>query len=941
MKLSYLANLLEDVNLQLCNPNGETLCIINDCYTADLQLTFNNIDELSISVPKVKNGKDVFYYDWLVLNRVIKIDNVGQFVIQDINTDTSTGEEIKSITAQSLECVLSWKNVPLLKGTYKFFSDVASEIPNTLIGKLKGYMSSWTFDEIDNELYDIYRTFNRENISIYNLIVEDIQPTYECVFKFDTINKSVKIKKVSNLIPKTDVYFSDENLIKDINCVLSKDNFVTVLEVKGSGDLGINRVNPIGTNYLYNLDHYLADNTGMMSDGLKTAWTKWKTDYNTYATTYGTKLNTLKTKKDELLALQNEIAVLNADLEVIKDAIDIKNELGQNASSEVSQRRTKENAILTKKNQITAKENETTTINNELDSINATINPIGNTIYFTISQLNELDFLFRTGSCVNDLFAIGNTMTEKQKQEIAESLMAFGKSKLDKLGKPHWTFNLNTINLLANEKYQYQYNQLELPCEVTIEKSEGELFNPILLGCKINLKNTTDMQLTFSESMRVTNDLVTIEDLLGSPAKTQITVIKNMADWINYVDSGDKNRINNWLGNPLQADIQMVTNADNQTFVIDKRGALFRKILANSTDYDEKQLKIINNGIWMTDDNWVTAKLGIGEFTLPNGTKVTGVIGDYIVGNIIMSNNLYITNTAGTVSIDKDGMNVTSMSMTLTNATATNRIILNGTDVIRVQKKVSNTWNDLLYINNDGELKLATYSTTADMNSAITISANGLQSQITATNGNVSTLTQTVNGLSSTVSSQGGSISTLQQTASSLQSQITATNGNVSTVAQTANNLSIAINNTKVVINSTDGITITNGGLKIMNGNTVNFKITTDGQMYLRSNLCSGRIAILDNKIWFNASMSNDGTISTNGGQIYQYLDTFYISVTQSSMPIIIGNDNYYYKCIPTFSSSTHVHDFYGKVRIQTSLNLIGRNCSWVLENGKYYLQGV
>ncbi len=955
MKISYLANLLEDANIQLCNPNGEIICIINEYTDASLQLTFNSIHELSISIPRLKNNKEIYYYKWLTMNRIIKIDNIGQFVIQDISTDNSNGEEVKSITAQSLECVLSWKNIPLLKGTYKFYSNNIDEIPNTLIGRLKGYMPTWTFEEIDSELYNVHRTFDRENISIYNLIIEDIQPVYECVFLFDTINKTIKIKKVSKLIPKTDVYFSNENLVKEMNCVLSRDSFVTVLEVKGAGDLGINRVNPIGSNFLYNLDYYINDTTGMMSDDLKIAWTNWKNYYNNYSIEYSAKRELLKTKKDELLALQNELAVLNADLEIIKDSIDAKNQLGQSASTEVAQRRTKENVISSKRLQIANKENEIKVLNSELDTINHAINPIGNITYFTVKQLEELDFLLKTGSCVHDLFAINNVMTEKQKQEVAEELMIFGKNKLDKVSKPMWTFNLNTINLLANKKYQYIYNQLELPCEVTIEKNEGELFNPILLGCKINLKNLSDIELTFSESMRATNDLVTIEDLLGNPAKTQMTVIKNMSKWIDYVESGDKEAFTNWIGNPLQADVQAITNSENQTFLIDKRGALFRKTLANSTDYDDKQLKIINNGIWMTDDNWVTAKLGIGEYTFHTGTKVTGIIGDYIVGNIIMSNNLFLTNTSGTTTIDKDGINVTSMTMTLTNATNSNRILLNSTDVIKIQKKVNGAWIDNFSIDNNGNLKLSildNYSTTTEMNAAINVSANSLTStftqqinsvdgKVTTNTQNISTLNQTVNSISTRVSTAEGNISTFNQTATSLQTQIDNTNGNVSTITQTVNNFSVAINNTKVTIDSTNGVTINNGGLRIMNGNTVNFKITTDGQMYLRSNLCSGRISILSNKIWFNSTMYEDGTISTDGGQIYQFFNNFYISTTQTSIPIIIGNDSYYYKCIPTYSSSGFTHDFYGKARIQTSLNLMNKNCNWVLENGKYYLQGV
>lgn len=250
--------------------------------------------------------------------------------------------------------------------------------------------------------------------------------------------------------------------------------------------------------------------------------------------------------------------------------------------------------------------------------------------------------------------------------------------------------------------------------------------------------------------------------------------------------------------------------------------------------YEDLQDETVGGNIYIYCNN----KL-INEFNLDSKNNNEHLlIANTIVGNLIISNNLLVENSSGTFSVNKDGITVTAMTMTLTNASATNRILLNGTDVIKVQKKVSGNWVDNLKLDTNGDLILSNYSTTTQMNSAISVSASQLQSQITSVSGNVSTLTQTVNGINTRVATAEGNISTLNQTATSLQTQITTTNGNVSTVTQTASDLSVAINNTKVTIDSTNGITIFNGGFKIKNSNSIDvFSVDTSGSVTLAGNL--------------------------------------------------------------------------------------------------------
>lgn len=632
MKLSYLAN-LKTIPLQILNPNNEVLGIVNKPKNAQAILRFNNLSELTFEINKYRNGKQVNYYDLVSYNRLIKLDNIGVFVIKDITIESSGKNEIKKIKAYSFEITLANKKIPYLKGTYKLYDP--TNINNSLMGILIGYLPNWTIDSIDESLWDIYRTFDIENEGLYSFIIGTVQSSYECIFRFDTINKKIKVEKFDSRL-KTDVYLSFNNVLKELNTTLLSDRFFTALEVKGAGDVIINQVNPLGTSIIYNLDYYLShtDSNGYsyMSDDLKIAWTTWQTKYNNYTTTYGIKLTTLKTKKDELLVLQNELYVLQGELNTLDNLIDARNQTGQSASELVTQRNAKKIAINNKKITITTKESEISTLETELNTINTDLKFSNN---FTNLQLQELDLLINVGTYVDETFAINSIMTDSEKQQVSQDLFDKALRKLSIISKPIWNFNVNALNLFFIEKFQPFYNQLELGCEITISDNT-DLYNPILLEVSIQLDNPTNVDFVFSETLRKSDTLYDIAELIGDTIGTEVTVTSKFTEWMDYVRN-DKAKINTYMTSGLRADLQEITNTINQEVTMNERGILCRLWLANESDYDPKQLKITNNRIMMTKDNWETAENCFGEFTMPDGTKTYGLTNEKIkCGEVII-----------------------------------------------------------------------------------------------------------------------------------------------------------------------------------------------------------------------------------------------------------------------------------------------------------------
>ena len=111
--------------------------------------------------------------------------------------------------------------------------------------------------------------------------------------------------------------------------------------------------------------------------------------------------------------------------------------------------------------------------------------------------------------------------------------------------------------------------------------------------------------------------------------------------------------------------MKIVDSADNQNITIDSHGILGREYRPVTDDYSDKQIKVINKGIYVTDDNWLTSKAGVGEFTFYNPENgeienAYGVIADKLVGNLVLSEKIGVYNTNNTLTMDENGLVVTT-----------------------------------------------------------------------------------------------------------------------------------------------------------------------------------------------------------------------------------------------------------------------------------------
>lgn len=145
-----------------------------------------------------------------------------------------------------------------------------------------------------------------------------------------------------------------------------------------------------------------------------------------------------------------------------------------------------------------------------------------------------------------------------------------------------------------------------------------------------------------------------------------------------------------------------VSSADNQDITWDEHGLLCREFNDILNDYNPCQLKIINHGLYITNDGWKTAKAGVGQFYyFDPKDKVYkegyGIIADTLVGNLILSSQVGIYNEEKSIEMDKNGIIVTTNTY--------------NKNVFTIKKEITDdegniTYERQLYIDDNGNIVL-------------------------------------------------------------------------------------------------------------------------------------------------------------------------------------------------------------------------------------------
>ena len=245
MDLRELLNLDKKL-IFLENINGDKIGVLNDIHDVVFSPRFNSISTLSFRVYE----DECPYYNQITSWRRIQVQDLMRFIIEKPLESNDGLRKYKEVTCRSLEIDINRKVVPLLQGTFKFYSVLPED--ETIVKIIMGYLPNWSIESVDSELWNIYRTFDLQNRPLYQMMMEDIENAYECVFLFNTLNRTIAIKAFENIPKKSDIYLSFDNLVNELNITEDTENLITSITVSGANGLNIRTVNPLG-DIIYNV----------------------------------------------------------------------------------------------------------------------------------------------------------------------------------------------------------------------------------------------------------------------------------------------------------------------------------------------------------------------------------------------------------------------------------------------------------------------------------------------------------------------------------------------------------------------------------------------------------------------------------------------------------------------------------------------------------------
>jgi hypothetical protein len=153
------------------------------------------------------------FYNKVEALRLVELDGIGVFEIQEPEIVSNGIREVKNITAYSLEYTLSQKYLEefyINTGENNSVEVIYAQDNNkttiepvllynignpklSLLNLVLEKAYGWSIKHVDESLHDMSRTFEVSRSSIYDFIVQDICEKFNCFAVFDTLKKEIYI----------------------------------------------------------------------------------------------------------------------------------------------------------------------------------------------------------------------------------------------------------------------------------------------------------------------------------------------------------------------------------------------------------------------------------------------------------------------------------------------------------------------------------------------------------------------------------------------------------------------------------------------------------------------------------------------------------------------------------------------------------------------------
>ena len=419
--------------------------------------------------------------------------------------------------------------------------------------------------------------------------------------------------------------------------------------------------------------------------------------------------------------------------------------------------------------QINYNENIRDNIEASLKAISSRLNILS---YFsnTPSLLRELNCYWIEGDYTDENISVLDATTPNEEIGLCKALLEAGKDELSRVSQPRFSFSLESIDATKNYEFRDQMEELVLGRIITIEKEEGLWYYPALLELNMNLDKAEDFEMVFANALRLDDWGYSYADLIKDAATTSRQVSSNWQNLMSYAK--ERETVRSIIRDPLDLTLRAAyANMINQEFSIGTYGILGRKRVSEDGDlFEDEQVRLINNVMLFTDDNWKTVKTALGKITLPDPTSENGtitkygVVGEVIIGDLILGNGLMITNNKNhkesTILIDENGITIKNQ-----------------------EKEESDSDRIVFQVTTNGKLTLKNYATKGDIED----NYSSIMTEVEDTYAAITSVTQWIKSSEERLSTSITQVSSdFESRIQSIASWQNSTDTKIATITQTA-----------------------------------------------------------------------------------------------------------------------------------------------------------
>lgn len=261
---------------------------------------------------------------------------------------------------------------------------------------------------------------------------------------------------------------------------------------------------------------------------------------------------------------------------------------------------------------------------------------------------------FKTGTANLYLTASAG---EFQRWAVEQQLYDYAVDLLNDLAVPTYQFEVQSGNFIFASEFAPFRNALELGKGIYLNLPGEQTITPYLIEFELDFEDRSKFSLVFSNRFKRADNVNTLKDIIEKTYSSGKSFdIKKHGYNTAESDATDAAK---FIRESLDFAANRIKSASNQTVVIDPAGI---QIGGESN----RQMRIVNDMLAITDDGWQHAKLAIGYFETPNDAKYFGVNAEVIAGNLIVGTELNISTSAGHFRVDNSGVYIDSMKFFIT-----------------------------------------------------------------------------------------------------------------------------------------------------------------------------------------------------------------------------------------------------------------------------------